>query len=56
MTAAQIALAALTQLHGVGTIRGNDPVYPSVRSGDSLQGSSGWFSTALDEAEIEGYT
>jgi integrase len=51
-----VALAALRQLHGAGKIRGNDPVFPSVRSGDTLQGSRGWFPTALAEAEIEGYT
>ncbi|MGC1294584.1 MAG: site-specific integrase [Alloacidobacterium sp.] len=51
-----VALAALRQLYGAGKVRGNDPVFPSVRSGDTLQGSRGWFPTALAEAEIEGYT
>jgi site-specific recombinase XerD len=32
------------------------PVFPSARSGESLQGSRGWFPSALEEAKIEGYT
>jgi site-specific recombinase XerD len=32
------------------------PVFPSVRTGESLQGSRGWFPSALEEAKIEGYT
>jgi len=32
------------------------PVFPSVRTGKSLQGSRGWFPSALEEAKIEGYT
>ena len=32
------------------------PVCPSVRTGESLQGSRGWFPSALEEAKIEGYT
>jgi integrase len=51
-----VAVAALSQLHGVGKIRGNDPVFPSIRSGDTLQGSRGWFPAALEETEIKGYT
>lgn len=35
---------------------GTDPVFPSVRTGDALQGSRGWFSTALEEAKIGEYT
>jgi len=31
-------------------------VFPSVRTGDALQGSRGWFSTALDEAKVLDYT
>lgn len=30
------------------------PVFPSVRTGESLQGSRGWFPSALEEAKIEG--
>lgn len=49
-----VALAALRQLHGTGRVRGHDPVFPSVRSGDTLQGSRGWFPSVLEDAEIEG--
>ncbi len=51
-----IALTALKQLHGPGRQRGTDPVFPSVHSGNALQGSRGWFPTAIEEAGIEGYT
>jgi integrase len=51
-----IALAALQQLQGRKGRPGTDPVFPSVRTGDSLQGSRGWFSTALEEAKIQEYT
>jgi len=30
------------------------PVFPSVRTGESLQGARGWFPTALEEAKIRG--
>jgi site-specific recombinase XerD len=29
--------------------------FPSVRNGDTLQGSRVWFPSALEDAEIEGY-
>jgi site-specific recombinase XerD len=32
------------------------PVFPSVRTGEPLQGSRGWFPSALEKAKIEGYT
>jgi integrase len=51
-----VAVGALKQLRGAPKPAGNDPVFPSVRSGDTLQGSRGWFPTALEEAGIEGYT
>jgi integrase len=51
-----IALAALKQMRGEGTPVGTAPVFPSTWTGDALQGSRGWFPTALEEAKIEGYT
>jgi site-specific recombinase XerD len=32
------------------------PVFPSARSGESLQGSRGWFPSALEEAKIDDYS
>ena len=32
------------------------PVFASIRTGEFLQGSRGWFPSALEEAKIEGYT
>jgi hypothetical protein len=51
-----VALAALDQLKGTEDRPATEPVFPSVRTGDSLQGSRGWFSTALDEAKVLDYT
>jgi integrase len=51
-----VALAALGQLKGKDTQAGTAPVFPSARTGDSLQGSRGWFSTALDDAKVLDYT
>ena len=51
-----IALAALRELQNGKGQPGMDPVFPSVRTRDSLQGSRGWFSTALDEAKVLDYT
>jgi integrase len=51
-----IALAALQDLRGGKCRPATDPVFPSVRTGDSLQGSRGWFSTALEESKIHEYT
>lgn len=51
-----VALSALGELKGPGKPRGTAPVFPSARSGESLQGSRGWFPTALDAAQIDGYS
>jgi integrase len=51
-----IAVAALKELHGQGKWVKTMPVFPSVRTGESLQGSRGWFPSALEEAKIEEYT
>jgi site-specific recombinase XerD len=51
-----VALGALRELRGPGNPKGSDPVFPSVRSGDSLQGARGWFPAALEAAEIENYS
>jgi integrase len=51
-----IALAALQELQSEKGRPGTEPVFPSVRTGDSLQGSCGWFPTALEEAKIHEYT
>jgi integrase len=51
-----VALAALGQLQGKDAKPGTSPVFPSARTGDSLQGSRGWFSTALDDAKVLDYT
>lgn len=51
-----VAVAALDQLKGKKDKPGSSPVFPSVRTGESLQGSRGWFSTALDEAKVLDYT
>src|SRR5690242_10710277 len=42
--------------HAGGKIVKSTPVFPSIRSGETLQGSRGWFPSALEEAKIEGYT
>ncbi len=51
-----VVLAALRGLRSGGTPPGTTPVFPSVRTGNSLQGPRGWFSTALGEAKVEEYT
>jgi integrase len=51
-----VALAALRELQGEGKPLGTAPVFPSVRTGASLQGPRGWFSTALEEAKVQEYT
>jgi integrase len=51
-----VALGALKDLRGRNKPKGADPVFPSARSGTALQGSRGWFPTALEEAGIEGYS
>ena len=50
-----VALGALQELLGGQTQPGTDPAFPSVRTGDALQGARGWFSTALEEAKIQEY-
>jgi integrase len=35
---------------------GTTPVSPSLRGSETLRGPRGWFSTALEEAKIEGYS
>jgi integrase len=52
----EVALVALKELRGPGKPKDSDPVFPSVRSGDSLQGARGWFPTALEAAGIENYS
>jgi integrase len=51
-----VAMEALECLLGSGNPRDSEPVFPSVRTGDALQGSRGWFSTALEEAKVVGYS
>ena len=51
-----IALTALKDLDGRAKKMRPTPVFPSIRTGESLQGSRGWFPSALEEAKIEGYT
>jgi integrase len=51
-----IAVAALNELHSGGKMVKPTLVFPSARNGESLQGSRGWFPSALEEAKIEGYT
>jgi integrase len=50
------ALGALRGLMKSAKPRATDPVFPSSRSGGSLQGSRGWFPTALEEAQIANYS
>ena len=52
----EVALGALKELRGPGKPKDSDPVFPSVRSGDSLRGARGWFPTALEAAGIENYS
>jgi hypothetical protein len=49
-----IAVTALKELRGPGKAPKAMPVFPSARTGESLQGSRGWFPSALEEAKIEG--
>jgi integrase len=51
-----VALSALTEMRGDKQWPASAPVFPSSRTGDSLQGSRGWFSSALEQAKIVGYT
>jgi hypothetical protein len=51
-----VTLAALNRHRGNGRAKASDLVFPSIRSGTALQGSRGWFPTALEDAKIEGYS
>ena len=51
-----VAVSALKDMQGKREPAGTEPVFPSVRTGDALQGSRGWFSTALEEAKVADYT
>src|SRR5438874_13362968 len=53
---AGIAVATLKELHGRGERMKAMPVFPSIRPGESLQGSRSGFPSAPEEANIEGYT
>ena len=51
-----IALGALQELRGPKDPLLTVPVFPSARTGDALQGSRGWFATALEEAKVADHT
>jgi integrase len=51
-----IALEALGHLRGESEKPGTAPVFPSLRGSATLQGSRGWFPTALEEAKIKAYS
>jgi integrase len=51
-----VALGALKQLCGEKEPQETVPVFLSVRTADALQGSRGWFATALEEANVPDYT
>ncbi len=51
-----VALGALKRLRGAARVEETDPIFPSLRTVRALQGPPGWSATALEEAEIEGYT
>jgi len=51
-----IALGALRELQEGQAAPEAELVFPSARTGNALQGSRGWFSTALDEAKVLDYT
>jgi len=51
-----IALDSLQALRGEQTRPGAAPAFPSMRTGNALQGSCGWVSTALEETKTEEYT
>jgi integrase len=50
-----VAVLALKSL-GPEKHRGRDPVFPSPKTDVSLQGSRGWFPTAVEAAGIEDFT
>ncbi len=52
-----IAIDALQLLKGDARVNSSAPVFPSARNDDgALQGTRGWFPSALEEAGIEGYS
>jgi integrase len=51
-----VAVEALERLRGRGKPQGTEPAFPSARTGDASLGSRGWFSTALEEAKVAGYS
>jgi site-specific recombinase XerD len=51
-----VAIEALGQLRGDSTKPGTALVFPSLRESETLQGSRGWFPTALEEAKIDAYS
>lgn len=51
-----VAMSALEQLLAEKHRPASERVFPSPRTGNSLQGSRGWFSSALEQAEITGYS
>ena len=51
-----VALSALTQMQIAKNRPTSALVFPSPRTGNSLQGSRGWFPSALEEAKITGYS
>jgi hypothetical protein len=44
------------KVHGRGERMKAVPVFASIRTGESVQGSRGWFPSVLEEAKIVGYT
>ena len=50
-----VALETLGQLRGELKQPGTAPVFPTLRGSETLQGSRGWFPTALEETKIKAY-
>jgi integrase len=51
-----VSFEALKKLRGRRARASTDPVFPSRVSGESLQGSRGWFPVALKEAKVADYS
>ena len=49
-----VAVAALKQLHGAGEQLKATPVFPSLRTGEWLQGSRGWFQAPSSKQRSRG--
>ena len=49
------AMGAFNSLKAASTVP-TDLVFPSIRTGDSLQGSRGWFGSAMEAAAIKDFT